>query len=99
MLIPATRITNTLYLSCLQISTCDIKRTELNLNSCDISITYHLFSNTRPSTRAPVTYLKKTAITAGNSANISCAEAHFTVKLPEDSNEATLKKLEDNYDE
>ena len=42
---------------------------------------------------------EKTATTSGISTIITCAEACFIVKLPEDSDEKTLEELEDYYDE
>jgi len=42
---------------------------------------------------------KKSAISAGISPVIDCADECFTVRLPEDLDEVILEKLEDYYDE
>jgi hypothetical protein len=42
---------------------------------------------------------EKTVTLAAISPIIDCADGCFTVRLPEDSNEVTLEKLEDYYDE
>ena len=41
---------------------------------------------------------EKTAISAGISPTIDCADECFTVKLPEDLDEVILEKLENDYD-
>ena len=41
---------------------------------------------------------EKTAISAGIKPTINCADECFTVRLPEDLDEITLEKLENNYD-
>ena len=42
---------------------------------------------------------KNSATSSGITPIIDCADDHFTVRLPEDSKEDILEKLEDYYDE
>jgi len=65
----------------------------MHINNLSFMLEYIFFH------RTTCHLFKKTATTAGISAIITCAEASFIVKLAEDSDEKTLEKLEDYYDE